>query len=482
MPTPIASSTSGTPGARDLLVDDHLLDRSEALPAVLPRPRDAGEPGRGHLALPRRGAPGCPPSTRAPAPRAPRAMRAPSRGTAPAPECRSDPHRHAPWLTGQSVIEDDTAHAPVPVRLRPGPRGRRRARPARPRAHPARTAASTARRPPPTRHDQRRDPRPRRGAAPRAVPRRPDAGPRRRASCSSSTTARRTRPPTSRARAARASWTARRCPTAGAASRGRWSRACTRRPARSSSSSTPTRARCPASCGSSRAVLDEVDFVTAGPRFHCAGYGERLLHPQMAVTIPYRTGPGDALGWQPDAEPRDRQRPVHRDPPRHAARRRRLGARQGEHDRGRRARPRAAARRPHDGVRRRLRPARGAHVRVRARDVARLEPLAHGARRHEAAAPGREPRRHVADDRAPAAAPARSAAARSSTSCCSRSGSRCRPRSRAPTARAARRSGSARSPTCPVVARLTWSAIRPTRSWRGRTYARRARSARRSGT
>jgi len=47
------------------------------------------------------------------------------------------------------------------------------------------------------------------------------------------------------------------------------------------------------------ALLDEVDLVTAGPRFHCASFGERLLHPSMAVTIPYRTGPGDALGWQP---------------------------------------------------------------------------------------------------------------------------------------------------------------------------------------
>ena len=47
------------------------------------------------------------------------------------------------------------------------------------------------------------------------------------------------------------------------------------------------------------ALLGEVDFVTAGPRFHCAGYGERLLHPSMAVTIPYRTGPGDAVGYQP---------------------------------------------------------------------------------------------------------------------------------------------------------------------------------------
>ncbi len=47
------------------------------------------------------------------------------------------------------------------------------------------------------------------------------------------------------------------------------------------------------------ALLDEIDLVTAGPRFHCVGFGERLLHPSMAATIPYRTGPGDALGWQP---------------------------------------------------------------------------------------------------------------------------------------------------------------------------------------
>ena len=45
--------------------------------------------------------------------------------------------------------------------------------------------------------------------------------------------------------------------------------------------------------------LDDVDLVTAGPRFHCAGYGERLLHPSMGATIPYRLGPGDALNWQP---------------------------------------------------------------------------------------------------------------------------------------------------------------------------------------
>jgi dolichol-phosphate mannosyltransferase len=47
------------------------------------------------------------------------------------------------------------------------------------------------------------------------------------------------------------------------------------------------------------ALLDEVDLVTAGPRFRCDSAAERLLHPAMAATIPYRTGPGDALDWQP---------------------------------------------------------------------------------------------------------------------------------------------------------------------------------------
>jgi dolichol-phosphate mannosyltransferase len=47
------------------------------------------------------------------------------------------------------------------------------------------------------------------------------------------------------------------------------------------------------------ALLGDVDVVTAAPRFECRSAGERLLHPSMAATIPYRTGPGDALGWQP---------------------------------------------------------------------------------------------------------------------------------------------------------------------------------------
>jgi dolichol-phosphate mannosyltransferase len=47
------------------------------------------------------------------------------------------------------------------------------------------------------------------------------------------------------------------------------------------------------------ADADHVDLVTALPRFQCTSAAERMLHPAMAVTIPYRTGPGDALGWQP---------------------------------------------------------------------------------------------------------------------------------------------------------------------------------------
>jgi dolichol-phosphate mannosyltransferase len=41
------------------------------------------------------------------------------------------------------------------------------------------------------------------------------------------------------------------------------------------------------------------DLLSAGPRFVVPGVGERLLHPAMAVTIPYRFGPADVDGWQP---------------------------------------------------------------------------------------------------------------------------------------------------------------------------------------
>lgn len=45
------------------------------------------------------------------------------------------------------------------------------------------------------------------------------------------------------------------------------------------------------------------DLLSAGPRFVCEGFGERLLHPSLLATIPYRVGATDAV----DADP-----PVHR--------------------------------------------------------------------------------------------------------------------------------------------------------------------------
>src|ERR1700750_1428189 len=42
----------GHTGARELLVDGHLLDRSQALASELLGPGDAGQPGLGELALP----------------------------------------------------------------------------------------------------------------------------------------------------------------------------------------------------------------------------------------------------------------------------------------------------------------------------------------------------------------------------------------------------------------------------------------------
>jgi dolichol-phosphate mannosyltransferase len=43
----------------------------------------------------------------------------------------------------------------------------------------------------------------------------------------------------------------------------------------------------------------EYDVLSVGARFRCDGAAERLLHPAMAVTLPLRFGPGDVPGWQP---------------------------------------------------------------------------------------------------------------------------------------------------------------------------------------
>ena len=41
------------------------------------------------------------------------------------------------------------------------------------------------------------------------------------------------------------------------------------------------------------------DLLSAGPRFVCETAAERLLHPAMAATLPYRLGPLDVEDWQP---------------------------------------------------------------------------------------------------------------------------------------------------------------------------------------
>ena len=46
-------------------------------------------------------------------------------------------------------------------------------------------------------------------------------------------------------------------------------------------------------------AAEPFDLLTGAPRFICTGAGERLLHPAMAATIPYRVGPLDVDGWQP---------------------------------------------------------------------------------------------------------------------------------------------------------------------------------------
>jgi len=49
------------------------------------------------------------------------------------------------------------------------------------------------------------------------------------------------------------------------------------------------------------ALRDGADFVTAGARFRCDGPGERLLHPSMLASLVYRYGPADAEAPVPPA-------------------------------------------------------------------------------------------------------------------------------------------------------------------------------------
>ncbi|HEV2776417.1 MAG TPA: glycosyltransferase, partial [Solirubrobacteraceae bacterium] len=47
------------------------------------------------------------------------------------------------------------------------------------------------------------------------------------------------------------------------------------------------------------AAAEPFDLLSAAPRFVCRTAAERLLHPAMAATLPYRFGPTDVEDWQP---------------------------------------------------------------------------------------------------------------------------------------------------------------------------------------
>lgn len=57
----------------------------------------------------------------------------------------------------------------------------------------------------------------------------------------------------------------------------------------------------PGLAGALAAALEHADLVTAGCRFVCETAGERLLHPAMLATLVYRFGPPDAEGGPPVA-------------------------------------------------------------------------------------------------------------------------------------------------------------------------------------
>ena len=58
----------------------------------------------------------------------------------------------------------------------------------------------------------------------------------------------------------------------------------------------------PGLLGALTEALDEADFVSAGPRFDCRTHGERLLHPSLLASLVYRFGPGDSRDRPPSAE------------------------------------------------------------------------------------------------------------------------------------------------------------------------------------
>ena len=246
---------------------------------------------------------------------------------------------------------------------------------------------------------------------------------------------------------ARAWWPGASFPTAGSASRGRCSRASKRPAARSSSPWTPTLAR---GRGSRAPWPRRWQTPTSSPqgavRVRRAGRAVAAPGDARHAGVPVRPGRCRSPG-HPGA--RARQRPVHGGAPPRAARRRRLCARSGPHDRRRGARPRARAPRLAGRVPRRTRARGRRHARLRGRGLARVGAIARAARRHLAGAGRRPTWRWSGSRSASRCCGSPPDAVVRWTGCCSPCAGRCWQRWRRRTRAAVCRSGSLRSPTRP---------------------------------
>ena len=218
----------------------------------------------------------------------------------------------------------------------------------------------------------------------------------------------------------------------------------------------------PGLIGALAAALRDADFVTAGARFACTRAGERCCtrrcwpRSSTASGPPTRPAPGRARGQRPGdgGGRRGCSTPAATRP-------------RGAHDRRRGARARAAAR----GWRVAFVTAPSWstwHVRVGGRDLARMGPLDRARRRHPAGVAGGRPRRRLARPwRCRVPRPRRAADAGSTSRC-----SRCALALLPALAGCARRGAAFwLSPLAdPAPRALTLSAVRPARTWRGRTY------------
>ena len=242
--------------------------------------------------------------------------------------------------------------------------------------------------------------------------------------------------------------------------------------------STRTRGPRPGLLGALAAALDEADLVSAGARFVCDAAGERLLHPAMLATLVYRYGPADAAR-RPRAAAAARQRAVHGGAPRGAAEAGGYAHAAGHMtDDAALARGLAAARLAGGLPSTRATCSTCDMHDVGRGDLARVGALDRAGRR-DAAAPGGRPTWRVVWLDAGAAVCCALAAGRADAARLALLAVRC--------ALLAPLAPGLRAPRGAVLAvaagglrrrlRLTLSALRPARRWRGRVYAERRRTA-----